>query len=115
MSRLGRSVSCYLSPDLALESFGDKAVILLAAGDRWITVNSAAADLLKAMIRVFGKCRFSLKGAVDLVVRRYSLSRELAVTELERVFSEWNTLGILATEGPQKRTRLRPCAKQSRA
>jgi hypothetical protein len=103
--RLDRSSRYFLSPDLALESFGDKAVILLASGDRWITVNSAAADLLKAMIGMFGKRRFSLKGAVDLVVRRYSLSRELAVTELGRVFSEWNRLGILATEGPQRRTR----------
>lgn len=94
-----------LSPDLALESFGEKAVILLAMQDHWITINNAAAVLMKRMMRAFGKRSFSHKQLADLLFRCFDLSTAQALKESRSVITQWLGKGILTKKSLFERMR----------
>lgn len=83
-----------LSPDLALEYFGDKALILVAMRDRFLTVNKPAAELLELIEATFKEQIFSAKGLSVLLQKHYHLPRTRTQREIRRILTAWSKQGI---------------------
>ena len=107
MASRSRNSGCYwLSPDMALERFGDRAVVLLAHQDRWITVNGSAASLLEIMTETFGARRFSGADLADLITRHYGLAKARAAKASESLLADWTKRGMLIMNSPRKEKKI---------
>lgn len=84
-----------LSPDLALEYFGDKAIILVAMEDRFLTVNKPAAELLELIEATFKERIFSGEELSALLQKHYHLPRTKTQKETLRILTTWSKQGIL--------------------
>lgn len=85
-----------MSPDLALEHFGDRSIILLATQDRLLTVNRPAAVLLELIMDTFKGQGFSGEELSALLSQHYhDLTRGKAQTEVRRILTSWLEQGIL--------------------
>ena len=95
----GRADDLYrIAPDLALESFGDKALLLLAQHDIFITVNKSAADLLILMMDTFGTRPFQAAEFVGILEAHYDLTGPQAEMRADRVLRSWSGHGIIIHE-----------------
>jgi len=82
-------------PDLALEHFGDKSIILLAMQDRFLTVNKSAAVLLELIMTTFEGQSFSDEELSTLLTQHYHLTKAKAQEEVRRILTSWSEHGIL--------------------
>jgi hypothetical protein len=88
-------VSLYrLSPELAVERFGEEALILLETQDRFLTVNRAAADLAELIESVFAGQLFAAHDLVALLVQNYELEAEEAAQEAQALIEAWLEQGL---------------------
>lgn len=80
---------------MAVEHFGNKGLILLARDDRFITVNSAAASLLKLiMTALAGRC-FSIEDVAALLVKHYRLTDSQGRLKARTILTSWLKEGLL--------------------
>lgn len=84
-----------VAPQLALEYFGQEALIFLVAQDTFITVNQPVAKLLELIMNIFGEAGFSEADLIEMIMEQYDLDHEEAVMEIKRLVSEWRNAGIL--------------------
>jgi hypothetical protein len=95
MNRAPESFVYCVSPDLALEHFGDKSIILLAMQDRLLTVNKAAAVLLELIMTTFEGQSFLDEELSTLLTQHYHLTKAKAQEEVRRILTSWSEQGIL--------------------
>lgn len=84
-----------VSPDLALEHFGDQSIVLLAMQDRFLAVNKPAAILLELVMTTFGDHGFSDEELSILLAQHYDLAEAEAQEEARRIRISWSRQGIL--------------------
>jgi hypothetical protein len=84
-----------VSPDLALEHFGDKSIVLLAMQDRFLTVSKPAAVLLELIMTAFEGRSFSDEELSTLLAQHYDLTEVKAQEEVRRILASWSQQGIL--------------------
>ncbi len=87
-----------VASDLALEAFGDKAVVLLAMRDSWITINRPAAQLLALMLETFSHKPFSRESFANLLAQHYDLDAAAALEEAQITLTSWMKQGIVVAE-----------------
>jgi hypothetical protein len=88
-------VSLYrLSPELAVERFGEEALILLETQDRFLTVNRAAADLVELIGSAFAARQFTADDLVALLVQNYQLGVAEAAQEAQSLLEAWLEQGL---------------------
>jgi hypothetical protein len=83
---------------MALEHFGDKALILLAMQDKLVTVNAATAHLVGLMQERFARQGFAAEDLAMLMVDNYDLDVQEAKAEAEALLGDWSAEGLLLTE-----------------
>jgi hypothetical protein len=88
----------HLTPELEIEYFGDKALILVVEHDRFLTVNKAAVSLLKLMQDVFGGKTFSDKDLLSLLLERYHIPEIKVHDTVRKIIASWLKHGILIKE-----------------
>jgi PAS domain-containing protein len=86
-----------LSPDLAVESFGEQALVLLADRDRILTVNRAAADLLALLQQRLDV--FTCDSLAALLADHYEMTAQQAAERAARLIASWEEYGILRGDG----------------
>jgi len=86
-----------LSPELALERFGEEALILLETQDRFLTVNRAAADLVELIESAFAAQGFAVSDLGGLLAQNYELHTEEAAHEAQALVEAWLEQGLLVT------------------
>lgn len=86
---------CRLAKDLLIERFGDRALILLAKEDRFLTVNQAAAETVALMREEFGASGFGCLHLASVLERYYQLDSLEADSEASSLIEEWCKQGIL--------------------
>jgi len=89
-----RSSLYRISPDVALEHFGNKGLILLAAKDRFLIVNKPAASLLELIITAFEERIFSDAQLSALLLKNYQLTRDRGRREARKILKSWLKEGI---------------------
>ena len=85
----------HLSPNLAIEHFEEKALILVAEQDKFLTVNQAAASLLKLTQDAFGGKTFSEKDLSSLFLKHYHIPETKARDTVRKIIVSWLKYGIL--------------------
>jgi hypothetical protein len=94
-----------LAPDLAMERFGNKAVVLLAAKDTLITINRPAADLLELMAATFGETPFAARALAETITLHYRLTPKKAGPEARKLLDRWSGHGLLVpVKGTDRRS-----------
>lgn len=87
-----------LAPDIVLENFGEKSVILLAERDKWITFDRPGADILSLILKNFGQKLFSMASLMKLLDRHYEIGM-VPLEDINKVMLEWRECGILQKKG----------------
>jgi len=85
----------HLSPDMAIEHFGDKALVLVTEQDKFLTVNCATASLLKLTQDAFGKKTFLDKDLSSLFLEHYHIPEIKARATVRKTIVSWLKYGIL--------------------
>jgi hypothetical protein len=83
-----------VSPDVALEHFGDKGVILLTSKDQFLTVNKAAASLLELIMTAFKERSFLDEDLSYLFLKHYQLTGAESRREARKIIALWLKRGI---------------------
>lgn len=95
---LSREAQAYrLSPDLAVERFGEQALVLLADHDQILTVNRAAADILALLEQRSGV--FTVEELAALLTDHYEMTAQEAAERAARLIASWERYGILRGDG----------------
>ena len=87
-----------LAPTIAMERFGEEALVFLAESETFITVNEAAADVLGLMLDAFADRAFVGAELVALLLRHYDLEARAATGEAEEILACWTTAGIIVPQ-----------------
>lgn len=95
MAYIPKAKAYRLVPDLAIEHFGDKALILVAERNKFLTVNQAAASLLKLTQDAFGEKTFSDKDLSSLFLEHYHIPKTKARDTVRKIIVSWLEYGIL--------------------
>ena len=70
-----------LSPELAIEDFGDEALLFLPEGDLIINVNKSAALIMEQCKNTFDEQPFSMDQVIELLQKLYDLTDREARSE----------------------------------
>ena len=84
-----------LAPGLAIESFEDEALVLLAMQDRFVRVNRAAGELLVLMQSTLEDRDFSVAELAFLLGEHYDLTPPSAQEQAHVIIALWQEHGIL--------------------
>jgi hypothetical protein len=83
-----------LRPDIAIEDFGETAVLFLEEDERFVTVNRAAADLVPLIREAFGDQYLDTARLAALFERSFELGGETAWEASAGVVRDWLVCGL---------------------
>jgi hypothetical protein len=91
----------HVSPEVAWEHFGEKALVFLAGQDRFITVNNSAASLMELILATFKHKGFTGQNLASLLVRHYRLTKANGRRKARALLEQWLAEGFLLEDrGP---------------
>ena len=95
MNSVRKSAVYRLSGGIVVEDFGDYSVIFFPEMDRFVTINKAAARILKVISGSFGKAAFSQGDLAEALKGAFVLSAAKASAEGRKILAQWIRSGII--------------------
>jgi hypothetical protein len=83
--------------DVAVEWFGDEAVALVIARERFVTLDRSGGEILDTALAALGGRALTPADVAAFLVGRYALTGDEAAAASERLVGDWLGCGILET------------------